>query len=203
MVQAIETHYAGCRFRSRLEARWAVFFDHLGVQWEYEHQGYSLPSGPYLPDFWLKNINGRDAWFEVKGGYGETSDPRWEELVEATRRPLFVAFEMPKATSEGLRTTEPNRYDGHLVMLEWSVGPSGDAAFGDSCVWGDTSQEFCVCPACGRVGIQYGGQSGRICGSARPGHGDIPEDGPYGGHPRVLAAYTAARSARFEHGESG
>lgn len=28
-IRAIETRYAGCRFRSRLEARWAVFFDHL------------------------------------------------------------------------------------------------------------------------------------------------------------------------------
>jgi hypothetical protein len=26
-AKAIETHYKGYRFRSRLEARWAVFFD--------------------------------------------------------------------------------------------------------------------------------------------------------------------------------
>lgn len=30
-IKAIETSYAGCRFRSRLEARWAVFFDTLGI----------------------------------------------------------------------------------------------------------------------------------------------------------------------------
>lgn len=50
--KAIETSYKGYRFRSRLEARWAVFFDTLGIKWEYEKQGYSLPSGAYLPDFW-------------------------------------------------------------------------------------------------------------------------------------------------------
>jgi hypothetical protein len=31
-MKAIETRYAGCLFRSRLEARWAVLFDHLGIE---------------------------------------------------------------------------------------------------------------------------------------------------------------------------
>lgn len=54
-IKAIETRYAGCRFRSRLEARWAVFFDALGISWEYEPQGYDLgDAGPYLPDFFLR-----------------------------------------------------------------------------------------------------------------------------------------------------
>jgi hypothetical protein len=53
-VKPIETRYKGYRFRSRLEARWAVFFDQLGVQYEYELEGFSLPSGAaYLPDFFL------------------------------------------------------------------------------------------------------------------------------------------------------
>ena len=50
----MQTRYAGCLFRSRLEARWAVFFDHLGIRWRYEHQGYDLgKEGSYLPDFLL------------------------------------------------------------------------------------------------------------------------------------------------------
>lgn len=54
MFQAIETRYKQHRFRSRLEARWAVFFDALGIQWEYEPEGYDLgAAGWYLPDFWL------------------------------------------------------------------------------------------------------------------------------------------------------
>ena len=52
-VRPIETRYAGCRFRSRLEARWAVFLDTVGVRWEYEAEGYDTPAGPYLPDFLL------------------------------------------------------------------------------------------------------------------------------------------------------
>lgn len=64
MIKAIETHYKGYRFRSRLEARWAVFFEAEGIEWEYEKEGFSLPSGPYLPDFWLPQVN---MWAEVKG----------------------------------------------------------------------------------------------------------------------------------------
>lgn len=61
-MKAIETRYKGYRFRSRLEARWAVFFDALGLRWEYEPEGFDLGFGDlYLPDF---KVNG--MWFEVK-----------------------------------------------------------------------------------------------------------------------------------------
>jgi hypothetical protein len=71
-MKAIETHYAGCRFRSRIEARWAVFFDHLSIEWEYEAQGYTCSARltgeeepiDYLPDFWLPT---QGIFAEVKG----------------------------------------------------------------------------------------------------------------------------------------
>ena len=54
-IKPIETVYNGYRFRSRLEARWAVFFDALKVNYEYEPEGFELPSGNYyLPDFRIK-----------------------------------------------------------------------------------------------------------------------------------------------------
>ena len=71
-IKAIETVYNGYRFRSRLEARWAMFFDVLEIVWEYEKEGYDLASaGRYLPDFWLPLPNNQypnaGHWFEVKG----------------------------------------------------------------------------------------------------------------------------------------
>lgn len=65
-INAIETYYAGHRFRSRLEARWAIVFDNLGVKWEYEPQGYRVgeQGRPYLPDFYLPSLG---WWVEVKG----------------------------------------------------------------------------------------------------------------------------------------
>ena len=35
-IKTIETEYDGHRFRSRLEARWAVFFNAVGLTYEYE-----------------------------------------------------------------------------------------------------------------------------------------------------------------------
>src|SRR4051812_37466298 len=65
-AKVIETQYRGYRFRSRLEARWAVYFDSLGLKWEYELEGYDLGDGIwYLPDFWLPQVN---MWAEVKPG---------------------------------------------------------------------------------------------------------------------------------------
>jgi hypothetical protein len=87
-IKAIETEYAGCRFRSRLEARWAVFFDALGVPWQYEEQGYELPSGRYLPDFVIKaSLLGvaNEIYVEVKGSLGH------DEFVRLIR----AATELP------------------------------------------------------------------------------------------------------------
>jgi hypothetical protein len=66
-VKPIETVYKGYRFRSRLEARWAVFFDAIRVSsWQYESQGFDLGhSGAYLPDFSVQGLL-EPAWFEVK-----------------------------------------------------------------------------------------------------------------------------------------
>lgn len=69
MLRAIETRYKGRRFRSRLEARYAVMFDHLGIEWDYEPEGFELQDGTrYLPDFWITCVGGHapGAWLEVK-----------------------------------------------------------------------------------------------------------------------------------------
>jgi hypothetical protein len=65
----IPTTYQGYRFRSRLEARWAVAFDHLGFKWSYEPGGYDLGDGVwYLPDFSIDRVDDADStWFEIKG----------------------------------------------------------------------------------------------------------------------------------------
>ena len=62
-IKAIETQYNGYRFRSRLEARWAVFFDLIGLKYEYEIQGFEMDELRYLPDFYIPSLN---RWFEIK-----------------------------------------------------------------------------------------------------------------------------------------
>ena len=63
MIKAIETKYKGYRFRSRLEARWAVFFDHVKIPWEYEKEGFEIDGTKYLPDFYLPSL---EVYAEVK-----------------------------------------------------------------------------------------------------------------------------------------
>jgi hypothetical protein len=63
-MEAIDTFYNEHFFRSRLEARWAVYFDNLGEKWEYEPEGFILENGvKYLPDFFIPKM---DCYVEVK-----------------------------------------------------------------------------------------------------------------------------------------
>lgn len=187
----IETAYAGCRFRSRLEARWAVFFDALGVPWEYEPQGYSLPSGPYLPDFRLqlqsRHYSGkpqkRAVWFEVKpalcGAEWRPNDERWSELAQTTRTDLYCARGMARFVGTELEQ------------------PDIDLTFGDG--GGDESYLFCICACCRAVGIEFDGRTARLCLCY-----GTENDKMYNWEdPALLRAYRTALSARFEHGEQG
>lgn len=82
MIKAIETIYKGYRFRSRLEARWAVFFDALKIPYKYELEGFNLEGKWYLPDFWLPE---QEYWIEIKG-----QEPTEEEIDKATLLSIYT-----------------------------------------------------------------------------------------------------------------
>lgn len=90
-IKPIETVYRAYRFRSRLEARWAVFFSELNIEWEYEKEGYELEDGSwYLPDFWLPKFK---IWVEIKPG-SEDEDKEAKKkchlLAKMTRCPVVL-----------------------------------------------------------------------------------------------------------------
>lgn len=62
-IEPIQTYYKDYHFRSRLEARWAVFFDTLGIQYHYEPEGFDLDGVYYLPDFYLDDYK---IYVEIK-----------------------------------------------------------------------------------------------------------------------------------------
>lgn len=260
MATAIETVYNGYRFRSRLEARWAVFFDTLRIPYEYEKEGYTLPpieeSDPwyvghpfgtlrYLPDFWLPN---QQAWIEIK-----PSSPSVEEIVRAHR--LAIATQHDAYIFGG-----PLPYINPRTLNLGEEGDGWRASLLSSDGGGDHGYMWCDCPDCGALGVQSEGRSDRLpckrcfpCDFALalrrnaqkhpdwltpcPVHGDEEDDScsgcdrrryadplavcPLHGEiwapgcgridgdkgyryatPRLVAAYAAARQARFEWGET-
>lgn len=60
-IKAHPTVYEGRQYRSRLEAKWAAFFDRLGWQYEYE----PIDLGAWSPDFSLRGSQG-PIYVEVK-----------------------------------------------------------------------------------------------------------------------------------------
>ena len=100
-MKPIETYWKGRMFRSRLEARWAVFFETTWIQWDYEPEGYMLRSGPYLPDFFLRldtsPHEGAGYWVEVKpaGLPSERVMTRMRDLCVDTGHNGFVVAGNP------------------------------------------------------------------------------------------------------------
>jgi hypothetical protein len=77
-ITPIETLYRGHYFRSKAEARFAVFLDCLGIEWEYEPQGFDLGNGlKYLPDFKIYDVS---TYHNSDGGKISTYDYMWVEV---------------------------------------------------------------------------------------------------------------------------
>jgi len=88
--KAIDTTYKGYKFRSRLEARWGVYFDAIGVGWLYEPEGFILPrTGPYLPDFFIEDWG---MWVEIKGTTPKPLEiQRCAEIAENSFPTILIA----------------------------------------------------------------------------------------------------------------
>lgn len=176
MAKAIETAWRGYRFRSRLEARWAVFFEAMGWQWEFEPEGFEAETGErYLPDFLVRLSPSSAVWLEVKpGDYVERVLSGAPDEVRDLRRML--------ATMPGvLILTGPPEWRGYLnaITLAERAGLCKPL--------GDHSEEMQVLGVKGRTWSELWATNGRM-------HNWEPM-------PEYIAAVHAARSARFEFGE--
>lgn len=98
-IPPIETRAYGCRFRSRLEARWAVFLTEARFDWEYEPEGVMTTTGGYLCDFRVTGPNGVQVWLEVKPKLpvDQPDDPRWLELARSSGLMLFTVRGMHRS----------------------------------------------------------------------------------------------------------
>ena len=184
-------------FRSRLEARWAVFFDAMGIRYHYENEGYqvSLPNGEiirYLPDFYLPDYN---MFAEVKGVDCLGQIPK----EDAEKMSWMINQGGPCSNGIILLGNIPNPVNA--FMMDWAIWKwyKGEITFGYSI--GDEPSDD-------------GLWDGMKCGNA-PYHFNKDNDLTLTGtltfddfdwiHTRKAAveiALTKARQARFEHGET-
>jgi hypothetical protein len=120
----MEVLYSGKVFRSRLEARWAVFLDLLGVNWDYEPCHYEIgPDLYYLPDFYLPD---HQMWLEVKGApFMDTAS--YAKVLGAVAGPQRIPLrEYPYTPSERLLLGGPFRALRHgLVPVHTLITPAG------------------------------------------------------------------------------
>lgn len=195
-LKAIETRYKGYRFRSRTEARWAVAFDAMEIEWEYEKEGYELPSGWYLPDFWLP---GYQVFLEVKGATPSVAEThKLMDLSLATDE--YVGFLI------GQVSARPIPYAKRLSdsdLWQCGYGTLGEPSWADWYYWIGTECRVSgvtdVSSAIGQIQAEYFLQ--RKFEYCRDGNCDFCESSMMVGYWDV--GEPAARSARFEHGERG
>jgi hypothetical protein len=193
-LKPIETHYDGYRFRSRLEAKWAGFFNHLGIRYEYEKEGYEFDGVRYLPDFWLPE---QDCWVEIKG-----ANPTDEEVHKArllaggSGKPTFILYgsdfqpfeeyvDYTRLDESGFGTFAYRGMQGHALLPNWP--PLMQTVFSDTLfMWGQCSQ-------CNHLVISFLGwtnaqKSSRRCECGVGTRSDCKS-------ARIVAAYAAARQA--------
>jgi hypothetical protein len=139
-LHAIETKYKGYLFRSRVEARWAVFFDACGMLWQYELEGYELPGGlRYLPDFWLPQIR---MFAEVKAlAFTDEEIQKCRLLAKASGRSVLMLDGPPDCRSywavELCGERDPNGKPGDTWFMDY--------AFSDEQYWKSEHRLFCCC----------------------------------------------------------
>lgn len=194
-VRPIETRAYGHRFRSRLEARWAVFFTNFGLRWEYEPEGFAVDGAAYLPDFRVWTPQGEPIWYEVKPSH-VTGDQKLHRFVKA----LDNDYSAPRAA---LLNGSPREYfhDKGIcprcgVLIAADSFYDCDDEVGISCFpcdmetpgGGDNS------PECDGVhGITYRPHKGWVMTRKSELRRLVA---------RLRDASDAAMSARFEHGEA-
>lgn len=194
-LKPIETLYKGYHFRSRLEARYAVFFDSMKSQWTYETEGYNLSNGErYLPDFKLFTPQGEPIWIEVKPSNIKTD-------------PKFVQFQKDCEMQRTMLVSgDPVDHFGESAICP-RCGITEPAANYHYVVNGQRFIEYCIhcdfeTPCGGDHPLRTDGLMG--C-HYRPHKGDIcaKKESLVTLASNLRIAAMQARRARFEHGECG
>ncbi|NDH69529.1 MAG: hypothetical protein EBY22_16870 [Gammaproteobacteria bacterium] len=177
---AMPAEFDGIKYRSRNEARWAVFFKELGIKFAYEEEGFDLGGGiRYLPDFHIpiQDKFRRDMYFEIKPSASGLIivDEQDNKKIEALSNYVFISV---------LGSVHDYQHKIYSECAGYDIsGPSS----------GDCDYLFCQCQFCGAIGFEYLGRAERInCCGKNPYHKDYNELALC-----ICDALEAAKSHRF------
>lgn len=180
-MHAIQTIFKGYKFRSRLEARWAIFLETLKADWTYEKEGYDLSGTWYLPDFFVKDWN---CWIEIKGQTPTAEEEeKCDKLAKASGKLVLLLSGEPWAENN------KNLYD---IILFDPNDPDRNGTSG----W-----EFGEGRRCSEeIWLINDMTAFALKPVKHEGDHKFPLSGTWAG--AIMGALSAARQARFEHGES-
>lgn len=156
-VRGIPTTYNGTKFRSRLEGRWAAFFDLIGWRWIYE----PFDTAHWIPDFLIQGaspllieVGPCDLWsdYSTKAEKAIAAFPPVNAYCERIDHDTccheddFVVSTVPDRTSLVL---------GNFPIVDSPVGPAaglitsdGTWFWTDAAIWGQ-------CPTCDTVCVTH------------------------------------------------
>lgn len=208
-IKAITTYYNGYKFRSRLEARWAVFFDAAKIRYEYEPEGFKLKNGLcYLPDFYLPDDN---MYVEVK----PPRESAWKDINKVSKYvgsgidTLLILPNIPDVSN--FIWYFPVMYYHNVeqsVAIKWCpfipVSPSGSVILARN-FYDPTGRTDQFVPAFDYISDKYASKvalnilTPKLDSSKSNYESCCDEQDK----EFMIAVWDKARKARFEHGEKG
>jgi len=189
MIQAKPTIFNGRQFRLRMEARWAVFFDFLHIEYLYEPAWDAVKVGwayvNYKPDYFLPAPLA--LWVEIKPRHIDNlSYLEMLKTIGWTKEYGSILIlvgqpQVPKTNSQEHYLVEDRK--GKLVVTDH--------------MW------WCECPKCGTLGVEHYGGIPAACSTSHYTEeitdlfDNVLPDPDGHKSQRIKRAYKAARDEKF------
>lgn len=192
-IKSIDTYYNGNYFRSRLEARWAYFFDLCGVKYLYEPEGFKNNNGEmYLPDFYLPNTYLRNGMSLVEQKDEETYEDYMLRFGESIpMKGVYIEIKHEHFNESDFKATWFNK---PLVLFLGQPKESiwgweyNDMGFQIYPFW-DNMMHFWICEKCKTTKIEF----------AEGNYNHCPECNSFCDEKLLINNARLASIIRFEH----
>lgn len=143
-MKAKKTFYNNYYFRSKLEAKWAVFFDLMNIRWVYEPEAFICEDkSQYTPDFYLPDVSLRGeisgVYLEIKPKNYESNDIYEGRISSSIDKPLVLFCGDPIESIIDIQKHSPFVENKNIQLSpNW-----------DNCM------VFMFCEECGKVKIEF------------------------------------------------